>query len=371
MNEIMKIGIITWFNGINYGTNLQAIALQKFLKEQGYDVKLINFSVTSERTPDIFIKKLFQPKRYIRKYVNLKYKKEIKERERNIAATTLKNCSFTKKINSEKDYIEVCNSFDLLICGSDQIWNPNLYHRFYYADFKDITTRKIAYAPSLGVSDISAENAVKLKKSIKGFESVSVREDEGAKILEKLLHIKPQVVVDPTMLISADEWNKLASKRIENDRYVLSMFLTDNLRHWHAAKKFAAEKDLKHVVVPYCEMSYMQGDRRCIETGTEDMLALIRDAEYVITDSFHITVFSVLFQRQFMVFQRFKSNAYTSQNSRVECLLRATGLEARYIPYGTDNIRYIIPIDYDKVNSKLQTEIESSKNYLLRAVEGV
>lgn len=371
----MKIGIITWFQGDNYGTNLQAIALQRYLREQGYDVELLNFVVAvndGKKRKQSFIKRILkQPENYAWRYFGRKYKNQIDEKIALIYATVAKYCCFTKKIEDESSYIQVCNSFDLLICGSDQIWNPNWYHRFFYADYPEIKTRKISYAPSLGVNSIQNEKQSLIKRSLSTFESVSVREENGAELLKDLSPVEPIVVLDPTFLLDKSEWNLIASKkRILEGPYVLSMFLTDNLMHWHAAKEFSRRKNMKHVVIPYCGLSYAQGDVLCANAGIEDLLALIRDAEYVLTDSFHITVFSLIFNRQFFVFRRFLDDNFTSQNARVENLLKNLGLSKRLLPFKAFHITEFDSIDYAKVQKVLSTEICQSKIYLQNAIKG-
>ena len=136
----MKIGIITWFGGGNYGTNLQAIALQGYLRKLGYSVQLLNFEIEAPKKEKLsFLQKIKrQPQKYAIKYALKKYKTQIETRYQKMKAEIQRNCVFTEKITSEQNYIDVCNKCDILICGSDQIWNPNWYHRFYYADYDQI-----------------------------------------------------------------------------------------------------------------------------------------------------------------------------------------------------------------------------------------
>lgn len=369
----MNIGIITWFKSINYGTNLQAIALQYYLKTRGHEVKLLNFDVSgisNDKKKNFFTRLFYQPEKYATKYFDHKYEKEIEYKKKKIRETVSKYCIFTEKIESKEDYIRECNSFDLIICGSDQIWNPNWYHRYYYADYPEIKARKISYAPSLGINSIPEEKAKEIKKSLKGFDAISVRESTGARILSNLSPIEPQVVVDPTLLLGAREWSKIASNKVVSDQYVLSMFLTDNLRHWHAAKIFSKKKKMKHIVIPYCGISYTEGDRLYVDAGIEDFLALIRHADYVLTDSFHVIVFCLIFNRQFVAFQRFKEDQFTSQNSRIDNLLEIATVKDRLLRYGTSKIPTMEDIDYQLVNKTLQMEIDKSKDYLLKAIGG-
>ena len=134
----MKIGIITWFAGSNLGTCLQAIALQRYLRNAGYEVEVINYEVAPSKRKNIrslWQKALGQPQKYAMRYAQRKYGHMIDDRNRKIADAITKNCILTDWVHDEAGLIKVCNSFDILVCGSDQIWNPNWYHRFYFADY--------------------------------------------------------------------------------------------------------------------------------------------------------------------------------------------------------------------------------------------
>lgn len=372
----MKIGIITWFTGSNLGTSLQAIGLQRYLRSEGHEVQIINYEVDS---PDMKQKRSFwhkitdQPQKYAMKYATWKYKTEIANRDQKIKDAVITNCILTDRIYNEAELIAVCNSFDLLICGSDQIWNPNWYHRFYYADYDEIKTRRVSYAPSMGVNFISEELKEKIKRSINKFDKVSIREEKGAKLLAPYTKEEPMVVVDPTFLLNSADWEKIFPKKHKENfpkGYVLSMFLTDKREHWKAACSFASEKGLRHVIIPYCGFSYMQHGEVHANTGPEDMLEFIRGAQYVLTDSFHITAFAIIHRKQFYTFQRFQENQFTSQNSRIGNLLKIAELEDYLMPYGCKKIIEYKSIKYNRHEEILQAEIQKSKDFLRAAIKG-
>lgn len=370
----MKIGIITWFTGPNYGTNLQAIALQYYLRKEGHDVKIINYEVpplkSKREKKNLFKKIVYQPEKYVCKYALNKNAKDIVSRNEKLANAIQKCCILTSKISSVSQLIETCNTFDLLVCGSDQIWNPNWYDRFYFADYDDIKTRRISYAPSMGVNAIPGDVIPEIKRSVSKFDIISVREEKAAELLEPFLKNKPSVVVDPTLLLSVAEWNDLFKKRkTEPNKYVLVFFLNDEISHLKATKNFAKKHSLKLIVVPYKGMTYLQKADIRADAGLEDLLNLIKDAEYVITDSFHITVFSIIYKKQFFTFQRFKEDSFTSQNVRVTSLLSMTNLTERMVPYQSTIIKELDEISYENHCAVLQNEIKNSKDFLKKAVE--
>lgn len=366
----MKIGIITWFTGTNYGTHLQVIALQQYLRSIGHEVYIINFEVNTAHKKSGFWERLCrQPAKYAMKYANRKFIKQIEKRDIALVSIIQNQCRLTERIDTEEDYIRVCNQFDVLICGSDQIWNPNWYHRMYYADYPTITATKISYAPSVGVNAIPKRLESEIRRSLKFFKAVSVREESGAELLTPLSPVTPQVVVDPTFLLNEKEWIKIASQNQDKRKpYVLCMFLTDKKGHWRAAHQFAKKNNLEYVIVPYGGFSYLQHGRICAGTGIEELLTLIKEAAYILTDSFHITVFSMIFKRQFITFQRFKENETTSQNARVANLLKMVGIPERMIPYKSSVVPNMDTIDYKAVDQILKEKIDLSKYYLSNAL---
>lgn len=373
----MKIGIITWFTGPNYGTNLQAIALQYFLHQQGNDVSIINYEVAPPTVKNcgrnIIEKIKNQPHKYLTKYALYKYKAQILNRNKKMVSEIQKNCNFTDRIQSEEELIENCNKFDLLICGSDQIWNPNWYNKFYYADYPEILTPRISYAPSLGVNNIPKDKLREIITGLKKFDAISVREEKGADILTPYLEEKPSVVLDPTFLLSEDDWASIFPLKNdhESNDYVLAFFLAENKQHFRATQDFAKRHNLKYIIVPYVGISYLQKGEKLAGTSSGDLLNLIRNAKYVITDSFHITVFSLIHKKQFYTFQRFKEDAYSSQNVRITNLLKLVHLENRMIPYEMTSIMDLEDINYIEKSSIMKREISKSMEFLLTSIKQV
>ena len=366
----MKIGIITWFTYENYGTKLQAIALQRYLRNLGHYVQLINFvppeiENTKHNEESIWDKIKKQPQKYKLKFILKKYEDDIKKKHEKMDLIIDKECMLSKKIHSEMEYIDICNSFDLLICGSDQIWNPNLYHKYYYADFAQINTPTISYAPSLGVNQIKKEIVADLTESLKKIKFLTVREKNGAALLKELTGKSIATVLDPTFLLSKAEWNDLASNSLSEEKYVLCYFLSDNKSHWNAARSFAKNHKLKLYIIPQLGESYTQKNGKIFpEAGVEDFIGLVSKATYVLTDSFHGTVFSIIFNKQFYVFERFRENEYSSQNSRIFNLLDSISLMERLNKFNTSSVIEKKDIEYGLVNKKVSKMIEESKKVL-------
>ena len=181
---------------------------------------------------------------------------------------------------------------------------------------------------------------------------------------------KIEYVIDPVFLLNKSEWNKVFPKQTIqiNKRYVLSMFLTNNVCHWETAKRLAKEKSCRHIVIPYVGISFIQKAEIIADAGLEDLISLIRNAECVLTDSFHITVLALIYERNFYTFQRFKEKEFSSTNERVKNILKIANCEDRFLMYGTRSINVYSEIDYDDVTNKIKKVVDESKEYLEKAI---
>lgn len=373
----MKIGIITWFSYNNYGTKLQAIALQKYLKNLGHNVKMINF-IPPESIENSFGKKERKSifKKISGKYHNIwekiayqKFRDDFILKKDKLEKIIFKSCELTTKICSDEEYIAICNEFDILVCGSDQIWNPNWYHKYYFADFEKIQTERISYAPSFGVELIPDDIRNELKMSLLKFQKITVRENTGGKIVQMILGNNPEVVVDPTLLLSADEWNEFLDIGEDvNKPYAVCYLLGKNMNHWHAITRYVKDKKLKLRIIPQYGRDYFRNGEILSDAGVEDFVKNISKAEVVFTDSFHATVFSVLYQRQFYTFERFKEDDNSSQNSRVKDFLERLDLSYNLIPFNSKKISVQEVPDYKNVKKTLFYEIDKSKRVLYQAL---
>lgn len=364
----MKIGIVTWFRHENYGTALQAFALQEYIKNMGYDVSLLNFSLDDRaNTKKDFC---YYRNRVIYKFDILFHRSSYETRSGKFAKFIADGVKLTNKISNDLDYISTCNSFDLLIFGSDQIWNPNWYHKYYFADDDAIKTRRASYAPSFGVSEINRELRKTYARSLARFQNITVRELNGAEIVNGLVGDKVKVVVDPTLLLDADRW-KEEERKPKNipKKYIACYFLSDNSKHWKAAKRFSKMHGLPLVVLPNAGTSCIRSKYFMRDSGPREFLYIIRNADYVITDSFHGTIFSTIFKKQVAVFERHKQSLGQSQNSRLFSFNKLLDGGLNIISYDSGRIEEK-KIDYGKATKKLEHVISKSKAVLRNMIEG-
>lgn len=365
----MKIGIITWFNHENYGTKLQAYALQRYLRNKENNVTLLNFSLddSAPKTKShnsIFTKIYLRIGYYKLKFYMEKYSAELNKKSVEFTKFTESYCDISEQINTDSEYISLCNTYDALIFGSDQIWNPNWFHKFYYADFQQINTRRIAYAPSFGVSQIPFSMYEDYRRVLNRFSKLGVREKSGVSMIEEISGKKSELVCDPTFLLSANEWMKLEiNPGIKKDKYILCYFLTDNFNHWIAVKKYARMKKMKIITIPVGGHSYSKGETIITDATIQNFIYLIHNADVVLTDSFHGSVFSLIFEKQFYVFERHNNKSKQSQNSRILNLLSEMNCNQNLVKHNSKQINEYY-LDYSIINPCKSKIIEESKKYI-------
>lgn len=230
---------------------------------------------------------------------------------------------------------------------------------------------KIAYATSFGVSQIPDGQKKTTAKYLNRFQHLSTRELAGQKIVKELTGKMAQVVCDPTLLFDAEGWKQMLSeKKIVEEPYVFCYFLGTNEEHRKIANEFKSKTGLKLVTCPFldnyveCDLNF--GDIQLFDMDASDFMNLIRHAEYILTDSFHGSVFSILNHKKFMTFNRFNAGA-NSRNSRIDSLCTLLGLSERR--YNGDIMNVEKDINYNAVEEKLEKLRADSIKYLETALK--
>lgn len=374
----MIIGIVTWYIYNNFGSILQAYALQKAINKLGYDSNIIQYHgnkyISTKRTElEVIYKRI---KRKIKKTFGiLEYKYssyfESEYKNRNNKFNDFRNdyLVFSKKYNSYNELVGN-DEYDIYICGSDQIWSPALIDKFYYLDFVKNKNKTIAYAPSFGRSYINKEVYSSVKSLINNIRYLSIRENKGAELIKELTGRKAIVVLDPTFLLSVSEWEKIIIEPEEKKQYILCYFLGE-LSAWKYRKIEELQKkgDYELIIIankindlkykPYCK----------INVGPREFIGYIKNAAIICTDSFHGIAFSIIFQKQFYAFLRFKDNEVNSQNSRVYNILETLSLNSRLV-YPEKEINDSI-IKYENIQEIFNNQVTKSINFLSSSINKI
>lgn len=331
----MKLAVMTWHHYHNYGTALQAAAMQAVLRDMGHEPQLIQYRPCGyfRTLPDYSIPEFGRRIRIklmrTSKPEPCGLKSEL--RDRAFDSFLERNIKFTEPCRTLSDLELLNDKFDAFICGSDQVWSPLAYDPHYYLNFVHDNAKKIAYAPSMGAKEIR-DRYIKADIShlLDGFGALSAREDSGARLICGLTGRHVEVVADPTFLLDAERWEKICcADEDRTARYLLVYMLGNSDEQWAAIEKTASSRGLALRIIPVFEQDTKRSGCVTEPVGPEEFVKLFRNAEYVCTDSFHGMAFSLIFHRNFTAFARFGKNDPKSQNSRMEHLLRLTGMEGR------------------------------------------
>lgn len=381
--ENKKIGcVIAYTEGHNnYGTSLQGYAMLKKIQQLGYEVEVIKyikrlstwqkikFVVNALRAGEWKnIQHRLTSKQMLKKYPV--YAAGIAER------TTAVNAYKQKKlIPLFHEYIgydalhKGSLNYAAVVVGSDQVWTPmSLPNKFFNLLFVSDSVRKVAYASSFGVSEIPSFQRKATGAYLDRFYKIGVREQRGKEIVEELSHQKATVVADPTMLLSREEWEQeIADAHTTTEElYIFCYFLGTNQEARKAAKELKEKTGYKIITIrhmdEYVPEDELFGDEAPYNVDPNDFVKYISRAAYVCTDSFHCTVFSILFHRQFMTFYRFAEGSKTGRNSRINSLFDLFELQERL--YKGDINKITNPIDYNSVDEKL-SELRKESIYFL------
>ncbi len=382
----MKIGLCLAYKGVNYGMLLQAFATQRIIEKMGYETEIIDYKRVGYKhirmtpwLPVYFATEVIKQKRKKKEAPVLDgiHQTNVDERKRVsnifIENNLLNRVKCTGIINLEKYTRETFNG---VLVGSDQIWPPDAaFGNFTTLRFAPDSMNKISYATSLGVEKYPFYCKSSAAQYWKRINHISVREEQGKKIINDICDVPVQVVLDPTYLFTKDEWKELIpEERLINEKYILCYFLGATLEHKKLARAYADKQGIKLVTILSTEsvspIDTSFADEVITGYGPDKFINLIRGAECVMTDSFHGLAFSVINNKQFYVFYRTKVGSKNSRNSRIDNILNTWSLQERLVLNEADVSAFDLnQIDYDRVNQKMAKEREKSLNYLREALK--
>lgn len=354
-----KIGILTWHLYENFGSHLQAYALNKTIE----DSKLINYRVDNSKG-DNYIFMLF---RYYISFVLGGFCKKYSYRYLHFRKKYFRE---TKSIYSTKELSNIAIKFDTIVAGSDQIWAPNLFNPIFMLNFVNSDNiKKVSYGTSIGLDYIPDNLVHDYIKYLSDFAFISVRERMGKNLLERCCNLRNvSVVLDPCFLLDKSEYIKLEKKVSIRKSFVFCYFLNKNHNYMNFVKEYAQQNGLEIIgwssKKEDCEWL---GNYQWI--GPQDFLWLIHNSEVVFTDSYHGTVFSLLYHKKFYTFKRFKDDDPINQNSRLFQLNEWFGIS---IGNDINNDLLIFngsEFDFDIFEEKLKNARMISLNYLKEAIK--
>ncbi len=364
-----KVGIITFHASHNYGSCLQAYAMQEILKKLEFDPEIINFRTDRQKDMYTVFTKRKGLKYILKNLTHLfyffplrkKYKKfeEFINGEYVLSAKEYSNCS---QLEMEQF------NYDAFIAGSDQIWNP-LPRDFDWAYYLTFVKEKpkIAYAPSFGpfFGKSDKEKLKEIIKQVETFNSVSVREEKTIEYLKEYSDRDISLVLDPTLLLEQNDWLKLIDKKpIVKGEYILLYTLFSNPEINKIAKKLSKKLKMKVVTTNFSnQYDVFTPYKKLFGTGPKEFLNLLYNAKFVLATSFHGTVFSILFNKPFLVVNGDKDN-------RISTLLSIANLTERTVNLQNVDKKEKIALDvsFEGAQENIRLKREESIEYLKTAL---
>lgn len=377
----MKVGIITIHNSPNYGATLQSYALYRYIANQGVDCEIIDLHRPHEK--DYISSTRFSLERPLRRTFKALIKGFLRSCLKRIRNSDLKKEVVKKKFESFNSQIALSRpyrgidelyadppQYDLYITGSDQVWNPTQPYVLdpYFLTFVQ-KGRKISYASSIGIGELTEREKEKFKRCLASYEKISVREKKAQALLEKSIGRKVEQVVDPTFLLSPDHWKGEAAGRLVEGDYIFCFLLAFDKRLIDYASRLASESGKELVVMTgKCPKSSVN----CLfvdDAGPREWLSYVEYADMVLTDSFHCTVFSlILGAKNFYAY----IPSWNKRGSRITDLLETYGL-AGHLLDNSLSARWeelsCRAIDRRSVLQVMQHESRRSQEFLLDCLE--
>ncbi len=372
----MKVAILTIADGANYGNRLQNYAMQEYLKSFGLMVDTIRRETSRDlhgKTKVLYLTKELLKLILKKKNTNFGTRK----RKRKFDKFNKKYISFSNiSVSNNHAPNNLKEEYDYFICGSDQIWNANfevvccdlLNHLAFFAD----DNQRIAFAASFGARKIADGYEEIFRRELPKFKAISTRENSGKDIIKDLINRDVTVVMDPTMLLGVEKWVSVEKKPayVKGEKYILSYFLGEkNMKIKKYLEDLSSQLDARVISL---DIEFLSDG--CIKnmkeflTTPDEFVWLVNHAECIVTDSFHGTVFSILFKKRFVVFERFATENGNDMESRIDSLLTKFKFEKCKDDINNPSL-FPIMVDYSGVEEQLEIEKERAKKFIVNSLE--
>lgn len=347
----MSIGVFTFNDGTNYGATYQMYALQQVLKRYDERVEVVNYQHEKKKNKINIRKIIFLPIKLIKEYKFKKFRK--------------KYIKFSKTKYDTNLVKQNPPMYDVYITGSDQVWNPRTMSEdirdVYFLHIGDEKIRRISYAPSIGVQTLEKKDEDYIRKKLERLDYISIREETGKELIKDLTSKNVEVTLDPTLLLKKEDWMKIErNSNIPKEKYIFVYTIEPSEKVIDMINYIAQNRNMKIVHTGF--LKKYQNEIRKPFVGPNEFLSLVHNADLVLTNSFHGTVFSLIYQKDFFAFPR------GEMNSRIKNLLEKVDLKNRFIEDIKD-IDNCSEIDYNKVLKCLNFQRSKSIKYIEKALE--
>lgn len=374
MDKMKVVAAITFHHAHNFGSVLQAYALQEYIKElyreacQSVDYKIIDYYTDRQEELYSVFKSGMSAKVLVKNIIALPHAKQLRVKHRKFEDFLKSRCQLTKRYRNSDDLKNEIPEADIYISGSDQIWNVRAkdYSPAYYFDFLDNKAKRISYAASLGPLKIdwTQYDAEGCKALLKKYSAISVREQGSADNIKKLFDVNCSINVDPTILLTMEQWREIQSDAdYKGGKYILLYCLEPSKIQLEMADTVSKKLNLPIVILRYNNKNDMLNHFvKKYDSGPEDFLAYIDHASLILSSSFHGTAFSLIYHKPFYVLNGMQDN-------RIASILTKTDMRQRSLETIDDVARVTLDAPDDcTIESLLDEERNVSREYLRSAL---
>lgn len=371
VNKKSTIGILTYHTGFNYGASLQAYALMTSIRKMGYSCEIINFE--TERfvsSREMFSRNPRRLKEFIKIGTRIPYYVPLKERQRLFEEFTQNCLNISALYRTEQEVIAHATDYDCIVCGSDQIWNLSqedapAANLIFYLNFTK-KQRRISYAASFGkwVKEAS-QMEEQFLPWLKLFDAISVRESSGVDFVRSK-GLDCALTLDPTVLLDREDYDVICAERQISEPYVLLFSWACGSEVVKTARRVAQEKKLPLFSLTPPPRTIGSGIKRKLDVGPSEFLSMIKYADFIVTDSFHGTAFSTIYEKPYI---SVVSNGKV--DPRMESLLNQLELQNHLSDALSFDTASILQTDFTKVREKKRILRESSLDFLEKALSGL
>ena len=388
--KMKPIGLVTCYFHHNYGSMLQAYATEMIMQQMGLPFQTIAckapINYMQENKILYIIKKLLIADWKMR-LGKMKIERAKKENPMFAKNWEIRNKAFDQfaetffhvspYCKNREELSKMAENYSAFLVGSDQLWRTDsVEHGYYTLEWVPDHIRKIAYSTSIGVKEVPWFQVEKNKRFMNRFDHIALREQSACDLVYKLTGRKVPVVLDPTLLFTGDQWLEIQQQEpLTNGKYIFCYLLGDNPLQREFIKRVKEKTGYKIVALQQLD-DYIPSDEGFADeapyVGPREFLNYIRNAEYVFTDSFHCSVFSILYKKNFFTFSRFAEGAKQSTNTRIDNLLHITGLEDRRMTKDK-TVEDVISNkgSFEGVDTRLNAYRKSSMDYLHNALKNL
>lgn len=374
-----KIGLITLYEADNYGTCLQAFALQTAIETLGYQCDIINHMCKNSknsfkgRAKRDKVKQILSGKNMAEIIDLLARKQFINKRKAAFSRFRKESLHITDNVyDTEHKLKEISDKYAAFICGSDMIWSEE-DAPYFYVFFLQFTegNKRIAYAPSIGQAVLTEKQRNVYGALIENFTSLSCREASAVSCIQSLTNKPVAFVLDPTLLLCKNQWINLLNIKKSKESCILCYSFRKNRRELEKLlKQIEHMTSLKTRWIPATYKEYLKEFKNGVY-GPKEFAELFNQASFVVTDSYHGLLFSLIFKKPFIVLHRGSDEYWVKYEERMEAMLKTLHLKDRYIYVNTLFTRELLHLDYEPVTAKLNVLRESSWNYLKNSIQNV